>query len=403
MAIPIGVCGGVAAFVVSRMLGLKWIFRLGKIDDPAEAIAVHAGAGAAGILIAAAFSSHDLPVSLYTQILGLTAIGAFTFAVVAGVFFVLNGRPGHQAPITQTKYYAETFGPRVWKKELPVEEVLGKVHYLFSINYVRSTKHEEHIGLRFEPTSVRPAAFPLRTAFVAQELQQDVQEFFSALVSAPVHNLGSTIKRMLRPEDFRSEERYALVTEALLGEIERMKDLGVLTISREPVLLRQIVIKIRKEFAKEVHGPVAPNFFCPITDYSEAEQSEEFKVQAQSEILENIVRALFSNAVLAVFGRADCEKERYEPMIRWELRRDAQRVVLSVIDNGGGVSRAVEDRLFEPFNVGRTAGGHGLGLFYGAKMAEAFGGRLVLAQNGRDGQSETQFDLILRPFEEAKL
>jgi len=401
MAIPIGVCGGVATFAVSKVLGLKNIFRLGKIDDPAEAIAVHGGAGATGILIAAAFSSHEMPVSFYTQLLGLAAIGGFTFIFVAGVFYVLNGRAPGRAPATRTKYYAETFGARVWKEKSPIEEVLGKVHYLFASNLVRSTKHDEHIGLRFEPTSERPAAFPLRTAFVSQELQRDIQEFFSALVSPPVHNLGNTIKKLLCEDDFTSKETYAAVKAALLREIERMKDLGVLKISRQPVVLRQMVIKIREEFEKEAYHPKAPNFFRLKITEGEAEQGE-FKVQAQSEILENVVRALFSNAVLAVFSRTDKQEENYKPKIRWELRRDGHRVVLSVIDNGGGVSRAAEDGMFEPFNEGRTTGGNGLGLFYAYKMAEAFGGRLVLAQNGRNTVADTRFDLILRTFEEAE-
>jgi hypothetical protein len=42
---------------------------------------------------------------------------------------------------------------------------------------------------------VRAAAFPLRTAFVAQELQQDIKEFLFAILSAPLHNWESTINR----------------------------------------------------------------------------------------------------------------------------------------------------------------------------------------------------------------
>src|SRR5262249_18624829 len=158
-----------------------------------------------------------------------------TFSVVAAVFFILNGRSREQAPASGTKYYAQTFGPGVWQRSHPTEEVLGKVHYWFNSNLVRSTKNEENVGLRFEPKSVRDAAFPFRTAFVAQELQADVKDFLSALVSAPVHNLDSAIQKLLGAEEFRDHERYEEVRSALLAEVKRMQTLGSLNVGREPV------------------------------------------------------------------------------------------------------------------------------------------------------------------------
>jgi Amt family ammonium transporter len=391
LAIPIGVCGGVAVFVTSKILRSDYIFRLGKIDDPAEAIAVHAGAGGAGILIAAFFSFHGVPVRLYTQSLGLVAIGGLTFAVVAAVFFMLNGRT--EKPDTRTKYYAETFGPETSKKEYPIEEVLGKVHYLFATNWVRSTPNEENIGLRFEPKSVRPAAFPLRTAFVARELQQDIQDFLLALVSPLVHNLDGAITELMGPEDFCNAEKYDQIKDALLLEIDRMQAMGDLKIDRVPVPLRTIVHSVCAEF-----GKTHPFFLSSAID-DQVDQAEEFKVYAQKELLENAVRVLFSNAARAVFRRIDQKDQAYTPMVRYELHQDGHRVVLSVIDNGGGFSRAVEERLFEPFTTGESDEGHGLGLFYADTVAKAWEGRLMLVRNDKN---ETQFDLILHSVEEVK-
>jgi Amt family ammonium transporter len=393
LALPVGMCGGAAVFATSKLLRSEYVFRRVKIDDPAEAIAVHAGAGAAGILIAAFFTSHGVPVRLYMQVVGLLAIGGFSFLVVAAVFFVLNGRSRDEAPATRTKFYAETFGPDVWEEKVPIEEVLGKVHYLFASNFVRSTKNEENVGLRFEPKSARAAAFPLRTAIVANELQQDVKNFLEALVSAPIHNWDSTINQLLAPEDFRNHEKYQEVRNALLLEVEEMKSMSKLEVSPEAVPIVEVVRKVYEEFAAS-----QPLFRSKVVD-GHVDRPDEFMVFAQKSLLENVVRALFSNAARAVISRDVRGEEGYTPMVRYELQRDAHRVVLSVIDNGDGVPPRVQERLFEPFNRDKSGGGHGLGLYYAATVVEGWGGRLVLSRN--DG-NETIFEMILLRFKEGE-
>jgi Amt family ammonium transporter len=404
LALPIGMCGGIAVFITSKILQSEFIFKLAKIDDPAEAIAVHAGAGAMGILIAAFFSFHGTPVLLHIQGLGLLAIGVFSFAIVAALFYLLNGRTRGLMSANSTnrvveifEYRAKTFEPeiekRVQKDSDPRkrEEVLGIVNPWFDINWVRSTPNEENVGLRFEPRSVRPAAFPLRTAFVAEELQSDVRDFLSALVSPLVHQLENLIRQLLKSDDFQREDKYHEVRNALLFQIDQMKAFAAQKLSSTPVLLGRMVNELSDEFAR-VHA-----FVRPTTTEREIDQKERFRVYAQHEMLENAVRALLSNAARAVFRRFDRNEPGYEPLVKCELYQDSHRVVLSVIDNGGGVPSDVADRLFEPFNKGHIDGGHGLGLFYAAEVAAAFSGRLVLVRNDRD---ETRFDLILYPFEE---
>jgi two-component system nitrogen regulation sensor histidine kinase GlnL len=114
-------------------------------------------------------------------------------------------------------------------------------------------------------------------------------------------------------------------------------------------------------------------------------------------MLENAIRALVSNAARAVVRRADQGEPAYTPFVAYELKTDFHRVVLSIIDNGGGVPSQIQDRLFEPFVRGQTDGGHGLGLFYAAWVAEVFKGRLVLAESSKE---RTEFQLILHSAEE---
>jgi signal transduction histidine kinase len=241
---------------------------------------------------------------------------------------------------------------------------------------------------------VRAAPFPLRTAFVAKELEQDIKDFLRALVSSPIHNWDSAINQLFGPEDFRSEDKYHEIRATIIGEIAKMTAIGDgLQVDAEPVSLSHTVRTVCTLFA------MTHPFFDTKSIDEPVDRTEEFKVHAQKEILETVVRALFSNATRIVFRRIATDGEGYVPMVRYELRRDSHRVILSVIDNGGGVLPSVQDRLFDPFNKGESDGGHGLALFYAAAVAEAWEGRLVLSRNE---VTETQFDLILPAFEEAE-
>ena len=64
--------------------------------------------------------------------------------------------------------------------------------------------------------------------------------------------------------------------------------------------------------------------------------------------------------------------------LRRERRDDSDWGLISVIDNGPGVPREVQDRLFERFATGPGSQGLGLGLYLAGRVAEAHGGSLSL-------------------------
>lgn len=81
LALAIGVVGGGVSFGCAYLV--KYVL---KVDDPVDAIAVHAGAGAAGILIAAGATETDF----LTQVIVLTAAVSWVTVIAVPVLKILK-------------------------------------------------------------------------------------------------------------------------------------------------------------------------------------------------------------------------------------------------------------------------------------------------------------------------
>jgi len=92
-------------------------------------------------------------------------------------------------------------------------------------------------------------------------------------------------------------------------------------------------------------------------------------VRADPGLLERVLANLFSNAL-----RHSPPDSR--PCLR--AREDGERVVLEVVDHGGGVPPDLKERIFEPFlRLDERSSGVGLGLAVAKGFAEAMGGTIV--------------------------
>lgn len=108
------------------------------------------------------------------------------------------------------------------------------------------------------------------------------------------------------------------------------------------------------------------------------------RIQADIAQLDRVLDNLLHNAIrhTANGGR-----------IRLHARRHAERVIVSVEDNGEGIAYGQQGRIFEPFvQVGRKKGGAGLGLALCKEIVQLHGGRMGVFS--RPGQG-TQFYMAL--------
>lgn len=108
------------------------------------------------------------------------------------------------------------------------------------------------------------------------------------------------------------------------------------------------------------------------------------RIQADVAQLDRVLDNLLHNAIRHT-AHGGC--------IRLHARRHAERVIISVEDNGEGIAYGQQGRIFEPFvQVGRKKGGAGLGLALCKEIVQLHGGRMGVFS--RPGQG-TQFYMAL--------
>jgi two-component system C4-dicarboxylate transport sensor histidine kinase DctB len=99
--------------------------------------------------------------------------------------------------------------------------------------------------------------------------------------------------------------------------------------------------------------------------------------------LSQVLVNLIGNAIDALEGPGGA---RPDAEIRIEGRRNGQRALLTISDNGPGFAPGTIGRLFEPFYTTKEAGeGLGLGLAIVEHLVRDLGGTIGASQNARGG------------------
>lgn len=109
-------------------------------------------------------------------------------------------------------------------------------------------------------------------------------------------------------------------------------------------------------------------------------EGEDLRVLANPERMRQVVRNLVRNAVQAA-GRADG--------VRVRCRVDGDSVVLEVQDDGPGLGRATQERLFDRYFSGRASAGAGVGLTVARRIVEAHGGTIGVRSTPGEGATFT--------------
>ena len=332
----------------------------------------------------------DLAAALARELLG----GADTSTALAGTAHQLAAALGlnavalelgdsdHEAPVAGD---AETRRRRV----LPLTDADGRVLARLSVPAGLDAETDERLRSRVLPTLSALVAIALRRDAIQAEVVQTEalrrsDDVKTALLRAVSHDLRTPLTAIvaaghaLGSPSLTDEDRRELAEavreegERMAALVEKLLDLSRLQAGRavprnEWVSLVEVIDAARDGLdpraARAVRVSYEPNL--P-------------EIRGDAAQLERALANLLENAA------------RFSPTVTVTARHSGDKVVISVVDQGPGISAADRERIFEPFYRGsHDSTGSGLGLAIARGFVEAGGGTLRVDSHPGQGASFT--------------
>ena len=99
-----------------------------------------------------------------------------------------------------------------------------------------------------------------------------------------------------------------------------------------------------------------------------------------------VILNLITNAFYAVDEKKKAGIENYEPTVSVSIKKVADKILISVKDNGNGISQNIVDKIFQPFFTTKPTGqGTGLGLSLSYDIVKAHGGEIKVKTKEGEG------------------
>lgn len=109
-----------------------------------------------------------------------------------------------------------------------------------------------------------------------------------------------------------------------------------------------------------------------------------------------VILNLITNAFYAVDEKKKQELENYEPTVSVSTKKEADRILISVKDNGNGIPQSALTKIFQPFFTTKPTGqGTGLGLSLSYDIVKAHGGELKVETKMGEG---SEFIILLPSY-----
>jgi signal transduction histidine kinase len=375
----VGAVAGIFAYAANWVLQ-----RIYRIDDPIEAVAVHAGGGIVGLVFAGLYQPRA---QIWPQLFDIAVLITIGFGLSWVAFWLID------------LFRVVRIGGRI-----PVR--------------LKSTAWEEEVGLTFEDPVSRVGVPPVQFHYLPKDLQKGFISMLGLLIAPPVHiaraleeNARALIKEMASrfSKDQRSKTALTKLYELsddLAERIDSIPDLITRLAAEqgERVCLTEIINEITEAYRIRYNGLVEFQFVPP---------DDPFYAQGDKSLTPEAIRMLVSNAARACIERLEKQGLHFiEPgsgkkKLRVEItleKEGTSHVLVNIKDKGIGIHPEVRHYLGQPFaGLDRTGRGSGLGLFFAAYITEAFGGQIDCIAS-RDAispeESWTHFVMRLQSEEE---
>jgi signal transduction histidine kinase len=106
-----------------------------------------------------------------------------------------------------------------------------------------------------------------------------------------------------------------------------------------------------------------------------------------------VILNLITNAFYVVDEKKKAGKENYQPTVEVSSKKEGNKVLVSVKDNGNGIPQKILDKIFQPFFTTKPTGqGTGLGLSLSYDIVKAHGGEIKVNTKENEG---TEFTIQL--------
>ena len=101
------------------------------------------------------------------------------------------------------------------------------------------------------------------------------------------------------------------------------------------------------------------------------------RIEVVPEDMGRVLMNLYNNAFYAVNKKRQQENNAFEPLVLVTTKREGNKVMISVKDNGLGIPQTLLDKIFQPFFTTKPTGqGTGLGLSLSYDIIKAHGGEI---------------------------
>lgn len=227
--------------------------------------------------------------------------------------------------------------------------------------------------------------------FKTLKMQQGLTETKNEFIQNISHELKTPIATMsvaleaLREYDVLKPGQSAEYIDISQLELRRLsllveKVLGIVGLERSKARLNITAFDL-DELSSEVLAAMRPRFEQAGAQVKPYKEGTAFPVEADRLHLSGVLFNLLENALK--YGGD-------HPQISIQLHSKPGWVCYSVTDNGRGIPKEYQDKIFDTFfrvpsSNGHLVKGHGLGLSYAAKVVQQHGGRIFLESSGAEG------------------